>query len=79
MTENDEQATAAAPAKAKRFDPRKTAERQIKAHLAGHDVTDARLRLAVDRHTAAVKAAGHATPLDWYTRQYLTPTWGVAQ
>lgn len=64
--------------KPKRFDPRKTAERQIKAHLGGKPVSEGRLRVALDRHTAAVTTAGQAVPLDWYTRQYLTPTWGVA-
>ncbi|WP_324650998.1 hypothetical protein [Georgenia sp. H159] len=61
------------------FDARKVAQRQIKAHVGTKHVSDARLQLATDRHTAVVAAAGQKVPLDWYTRQYLAPTWGVAR
>lgn len=57
----------------KPFDPAETAARQVEEYLTGRDrtVSENRKRLAVQRHTQAVRAASKPVDLDWHTRQYL--------
>lgn len=55
------------------FDAAKVAVRAIRKHVGKDEVPAAKLELATARHTAQVKAAGKAVPLDWTTRQFLSP------